>query len=57
MLPIRDTIRSRTRPVVTVALIAANVLAFVYELSLGGVKSHGVKVPWRRDLSMKRRRV
>lgn len=35
MLPLRDINPSRTRPVVTVALIAVNVLLFVYELSLG----------------------
>lgn len=34
MLPIRDTVRSRTRPVLTWLLIIANVLIFVYELSL-----------------------
>lgn len=35
MLPIRDTIRSRTYPIVTVGLMAANAVAFLYELSLG----------------------
>ena len=35
MIPIRDTIRSRTAPVVTVALIVVNVLVFFYELGLG----------------------
>jgi rhomboid family protein len=35
MLPLRDLNPSRTVPVVNVALIAANVLMFLYELSLG----------------------
>jgi membrane associated rhomboid family serine protease len=35
MIPLRDVIPSRTTPVVTVTLISANVVAFVYELSLG----------------------
>jgi membrane associated rhomboid family serine protease len=35
MIPIRDDIPSRSRPVVSVSLIVVNVLAFFYELSLG----------------------
>ena len=35
MIPLRDIIPSRTTPVVTIALIAVNVLVFLYELSLG----------------------
>jgi rhomboid family protein len=35
MLPIRDLNPSRTVPVVNIALIAANVLMFLFELSLG----------------------
>jgi membrane associated rhomboid family serine protease len=35
MIPLRDVIPSRTAPVVTIALISANALVFVYELSLG----------------------
>lgn len=35
MFPFRDNIRSATFPVITKALILANVLAFFYELSLG----------------------
>jgi membrane associated rhomboid family serine protease len=35
MIPLRDIIPSRTTPVVTVSLIALNVLVFIYELSLG----------------------
>ncbi len=34
MIPLRDVIPSRTAPIVTVALIAANALAFLFELSL-----------------------
>lgn len=36
MIPVRDTITSSTVPVVTYALIAANVGAYLYEESLGG---------------------
>jgi membrane associated rhomboid family serine protease len=35
MIPLRDLNPSRTAPVVTVALIVANALAFLWELSLG----------------------
>jgi membrane associated rhomboid family serine protease len=35
LIPLRDIIPSRTTPVVTIALIAINVLVFFYELSLG----------------------
>src|SRR5215467_5912640 len=35
MIPIRDTIRSRTTPVVTIALIAVNAFVFLQELKLG----------------------
>jgi membrane associated rhomboid family serine protease len=35
LIPLRDIIPSRTTPVVTIALIAINVLVFLYELSLG----------------------
>jgi membrane associated rhomboid family serine protease len=35
MIPLRDTIPSSSYPLVTVGLIAVNVLAFFYELSLG----------------------
>jgi membrane associated rhomboid family serine protease len=34
MIPLRDTIRSRTFPIVTVAIIIANILLFFYEASL-----------------------
>src|SRR5438105_2343046 len=35
MIPLKDTIPSRTAPVVTVALIAVNVLVFLHETALG----------------------
>ena len=35
MIPLRDVIPSRTTPVITVLLIALNLLVFLYELSLG----------------------
>ena len=35
MIPLRDVIPSRTTPVVTVAIIAVNVLVFAYQLLLG----------------------
>jgi len=36
VIPLRDIIPSRTTPFVTLALIAANVIVFVYELTLSG---------------------
>ena len=35
MIPLRDIIPSRTTPVVTIALIAVNILVFLFQLSLG----------------------
>ncbi|HXH83881.1 MAG TPA: rhomboid family intramembrane serine protease [Candidatus Tectomicrobia bacterium] len=35
MIPLKDDVPARRTPVVTVALIAANVLAFLYQFSLG----------------------
>ncbi len=35
MIPIRDTIPSRTYPIITVSLIISNVIIFFYQLSLG----------------------
>ena len=35
MIPLKDTNRSRTFPFITVILIVANGLVFLYELSLG----------------------
>src|SRR6187549_1890468 len=35
MIPLRDVIPSRTTPVVTIVLIALNIIVFIYELSLG----------------------
>jgi len=47
MIPFRDNIPSRTFPVINVLLIVANVLVFLYELSLGSgldrfIMHHGV---------------
>lgn len=36
MIPIRDTIRSRYFPIVTVSIIAVNVLVFLFQLTLTG---------------------
>ena len=35
MLPLNDDLRSRTRPVVTYAILTANILVYIYEISLG----------------------
>lgn len=35
MIPLKDDIPSQKRPIVTVTLIAVNVLVFIYQLSLG----------------------
>jgi membrane associated rhomboid family serine protease len=35
VIPLRDIIPSRTRPLVTIGLIVVNVIVFLYELSLG----------------------
>ncbi len=35
MIPLKDDVPSRSFPAVTIALIAANVLVFLYEISLG----------------------
>ena len=35
MIPLRDVIPSRTTPVVTVSILILNVLAFLYEASMG----------------------
>ncbi len=35
MLPIRDTVQSRTPPIVTVLLIVVNAVIFIYQISLG----------------------
>jgi membrane associated rhomboid family serine protease len=42
VIPLRDTIPSRTAPVVTVALIAANLLVFLHETALGDYLPHFV---------------
>ena len=35
MIPLRDVIPSRSTPVVTTAIIVANVMVFLFQLSLG----------------------
>jgi rhomboid family protein len=40
MLPIKDNVPTRSFPVVTVALIAANVVVWFWELSSPGLESH-----------------
>jgi len=42
MIPLRDNIPSRRFPVVTLALIAANVLAFIWELNQGRYLEHAL---------------
>src|SRR5882762_4647683 len=42
LIPVRDTIPHRRTPVVTWALIAVNVLVFLYELSLGPEELEGL---------------
>ncbi|MBN1901782.1 rhomboid family intramembrane serine protease [Candidatus Sumerlaeota bacterium] len=37
MIPIRDTIKARRTPVITFALIIANIVAFIYELRMSPV--------------------
>lgn len=44
MIPIRDTIKSRTFPFVTVLLILANAAAFLYELRLGPQLNEWIEV-------------
>lgn len=40
MIPLRDILPSRTRPVLTTLLVVLNVAAFIYELSLGRELDH-----------------
>ena len=42
MFPVSDVIPSRTRPYVTVGLIAANILAFLYQLQLDRAELYGL---------------
>ncbi|MSP26422.1 MAG: rhomboid family intramembrane serine protease, partial [Myxococcales bacterium] len=46
MLPLRDELATRRPPVITYALIALNVLAFVWESSLVGVGYERVVFDW-----------
>src|SRR5262245_61068819 len=54
MIPIRDSVPSRHFPIVTVAIIAANVLVFLYELRLSPEQLEGLfttfgVIPGRHD--------
>jgi membrane associated rhomboid family serine protease len=40
MIPLRDSIPSRTTPVVTYGLIAVNVLVFIYQLGMAEGTEH-----------------
>jgi membrane associated rhomboid family serine protease len=40
VIPIRDNVPTRTFPIVTVALIVANVLVYLWENSAGGLEQH-----------------
>ena len=52
MIPIGDSVRSRTFPYVNLAIIAINILVFLYELTLSGVPSYiALTVPNRLLLS------
>ena len=46
MFPISDVIPSRTRPLVTIGLIAVNVLAFLYQLQLDQGPLHRLVVEY-----------
>ncbi|WP_031496254.1 rhomboid family intramembrane serine protease [Bryobacter aggregatus] len=46
MFPLRDSLRSETMPLVTVALILANLLAFFYELTLDDYTLHYFLSHW-----------
>jgi membrane associated rhomboid family serine protease len=46
MFPIRDTQRSNSTPVVTVALIVVNLLIFLYEFSLDGYSRNEFVAAW-----------
>jgi membrane associated rhomboid family serine protease len=43
MLPLKDDIRVRTRPIVVYGILAANVLVFLYEISLGAALNDFVR--------------
>jgi membrane associated rhomboid family serine protease len=46
MFPLYDTVRSRKFPIVNVTLIAANVLAYLYELQMGPAALKGFIFAW-----------
>lgn len=44
MLPLKDDIRSRTRPIVTYVLLGINIIVFFYEVSLGSYLNNFIQV-------------
>lgn len=46
MIPLKDVIPSRTRPVVTYALVALNVLVFLYQISLSPAAIQAFVTRW-----------
>ncbi|MDP2948113.1 MAG: rhomboid family intramembrane serine protease [Chloroflexota bacterium] len=46
MIPIGDSVRSRTFPYVNIAIIIANFLVFFYELSLGPIELNRFMLRW-----------
>ena len=42
MIPIKDELPTRSTPVMTIALIAANALVFLWQISLGPAREYGV---------------
>ncbi len=46
MIPVGDSTRRRTTPYVNLALIAASVLVFLYELTLGGAEINRFFLDW-----------
>jgi len=43
MLPLKDDIKTRTRPVVVYGILAANILVYLYEISLGSALNDFVR--------------
>ncbi len=46
MFPLRDSERSQTKPIVTIALVVINLLAFFYEVSLDDFSLHHFLSEW-----------
>jgi hypothetical protein len=40
MIPLKDNVPTRSFPIVTVSLIAANVIVYVWEVSGSGLNAH-----------------